>query len=132
MKSRLLFVACATETIPALSTRLMASGHRVRFTTCGMELLKKARRRQPDLIILDSHLPDMQVSTVCEIMDRVPWIARIPRLHLGVRAGFSPRRLHSPGHAHHAPILSNSQELLRQVHEMLHPSAIHHPWPERF
>ena len=85
MKSRLLLVACATDLLPSLSTNLAETGCRVRFATSGLELLKKARRRLPDLIVLDATLPDMDVTTVCEILSRLPSTATVPRLLLAAR-----------------------------------------------
>jgi two-component system alkaline phosphatase synthesis response regulator PhoP len=126
MKSRLLLVACAPDLPPSLSTNLAATGCRVRFATSGLELLKKARRRLPDLIVLDATLPDMDVTTVCEILSRLPSTATVPRLLLAARKCAFSEALPisgSPGDRPAPPF--NSEELKRRVHEML--GAVAHP-----
>ncbi len=74
----------------------------------------------PDLIILDATLPDMDVTTVCEILSRLPSTTAVPRLLLAARQGaFSeavPIRV-APGGRPAPPF--NSEELRRRVHDML-------------
>jgi hypothetical protein len=61
----------------SLSTSLAATGCRVRSATSGLELLKKARRRLPDWIILDAALADMDGTTAYEILSRLPSVGTI-------------------------------------------------------
>jgi two-component system alkaline phosphatase synthesis response regulator PhoP len=126
MKSRLLLVACATDLLPSLSTNLSATGCRVRFATSGLELLKKARRQLPDLIVLDATLPDMDVTTVCEILSRLPSTAAVPRLLLAERKCAFSEALPiggSPGDRPAPPF--NSEELRHRINEML--GVLAHP-----
>ena len=113
-------MACATDLLPSLSTNLAATGCRVRFATSGLELLKKARRRLPDLIVLDANLPDMDVATVCEILSRLRSIATVPRLQLAARKCAFSEAIPisgSPGDRPAPPF--NSEELRRRINEML-------------
>jgi CheY-like chemotaxis protein len=120
MKSHLLLVACATDLLPSLSTNLAATGCRIRFATSGLELLKRVRRLLPDLIVLDTTLPDMDVATVCKILSRLRSIATVPRLQLAARKYTFSEALPisgSPGDRPAPPF--NSEELRRRINEML-------------
>jgi DNA-binding response OmpR family regulator len=125
MKTCRLLVACAAEILPSLSAILAAAGHRVRFATSGLELLKKARLRQPDLILIDSNLPDMDATTVCEILSRLPSTTTVPCLLLASRGdAFSeavPFSAASGGRP--APPFS-PEELILRVNEALCVAAL--------
>jgi CheY-like chemotaxis protein len=125
MKTSLLLVGCANEILPALSANLAATGCRLRFATSGLELLKKARRRLPDLIILDATLPDMDGATACEILSRLPSTAAVPRLLLTEGEGTCSES--SPGSGASGARLGtrfNADELRRRVREMLGIAAL--------
>jgi len=123
MKPRLLLVACAAEILHSLSVHLAATGHRVQFAASGLELLKKARRRLPDLIILGGTLPDLDGTTVCEILSRLPSTTAVPRILLAPPAAtFSKTPAVSAITGGVAAPRFNSEELIRRVHELLgHP-----------
>jgi CheY-like chemotaxis protein len=127
MKSRLLLVACANDILPSFSNHLAPTGCRVRFANSGLELLKKARRRLPDLIIIAATLPDMDGTTVCEILSRLPSTSAVPRLLLAARESASSEALPISGASggQLAPPF-NSEELRQRVNEMLGVMA-HHP-----
>lgn len=55
---------------------------RVTLTNSGVEGLKAARRRPPDLVILDIIMPGMDGYTVCKEMRSDPLLARVPILFL--------------------------------------------------
>jgi len=125
MKSRLILVACATDIFPSLSTNLAAGGCRVQCASSALELLRKARRRQPDLIILDAPLPDMDVTTLCDILSRLPSTRAVPRLQLAARAEAfceAAPSMGAPGERPAPPF--NSQELMGRVNEMLGVAAL--------
>jgi DNA-binding response OmpR family regulator len=85
-----------------------------------LELLKKARRHLPDLIVLDASLPDMDVATVCEILSRLPSTTAVPRLLLAARPDAYSEAVPSndaPGDRPAPPF--NSEELVRRVNKML-------------
>ena len=113
-------MACATDLLPSLPTNLAAIGCRIRFATSGLELLKKARRQLPDLIVLDATLPDMDVTTVCEILSRLPSTATVPRLLLAAHKCAFSEALPISGSPSDQPAPPfNSEELRRRVNEML-------------
>ena len=113
-------MACATDLLPSLSPNLAATGCRVRFATSGLELLKKARRSLPDLIVLDANLPDMDVATVCEILSRLRSIATVPRLQLAARKCAFSVAISISGSPDDRPAPPfNSEELRRRINEML-------------
>ena len=120
MKPRLILAACDDQLLLPLSASLIAAGYRVQSAASGLELLRKARRRLPDLIILDSILPDMDGNTVCEILSLLPSTNSVPRILLAapVRA-FSPAPA-LPGFSGAAPAPRfDLNELARRVHEIL-------------
>jgi len=55
---------------------------RVLLTNSGVEGLKAARRRTPDLVILDIIMPGMDGYTVCREMRSDPLLAEVPILFL--------------------------------------------------
>jgi DNA-binding response OmpR family regulator len=55
---------------------------RVTLTSSGVEGLKAARRRPPDLVILDIIMPGMDGYTVCREMRADPFLADVPILFL--------------------------------------------------
>ena len=59
---------------------------RVTLTNSGVEGLKAARRRPPDLVILDIIMPGMDGYTVCREMRADPILADVPILFLTAKA----------------------------------------------
>lgn len=124
MRTRTILVACANDVMPSLSTYLAVTGCRVQFAATALEILRKARRRLPDLIILDAKLPDMDVATVCDILSRLPSTGTVPRLRLAARgSAFAevPRGGAMSGERPVAPF--NSAELIGRVNELLELAA---------
>jgi two-component system, OmpR family, alkaline phosphatase synthesis response regulator PhoP len=91
---------------------LTKAGHQVLTAASGHEAIEIIRLNQPDLILLDLMLPDIDGFGVCEILRRAPRTATIPVViltawattdarHLGLDLGaldyltkpFSPREL---------------------------------------
>ena len=52
----------------------------------GAEALKKARRRSPELIVLDLMLPEMDGFEICKMLRRDPVTAKIPIIMLTAKA----------------------------------------------
>jgi DNA-binding response OmpR family regulator len=124
MKPRLILVACAAANLPSLADNLAASGCRVQFAASGMDLLKKARRRVPDLIILSASLPDLDVTTVCDILSCLPSTAAVPRLHLAAREDAFDEVRPKLGPLCARPVLpSNPEDLLVRVNQLLSMAA---------
>ena len=90
-----------------------------------MELLRKARRRLPDLIILDATLPDMDVATVCDILRCLPSTGSVPRLRLAAGGeGFWEVAASRDAKDDRLALPFDSQELLGQVNAMLEMAAL--------
>ncbi|HJT87925.1 MAG TPA: response regulator, partial [Bryobacteraceae bacterium] len=66
----------------AISRLLEQSNFRVREAATGAEALQTARREQPDLVLLDIHLPDIDGYEVCRRLKAEPATARIPVVHI--------------------------------------------------
>jgi DNA-binding response OmpR family regulator len=120
MKTSVLLAAFETEVIQTLPLILMAAGHRVQIAASGLDALNKARRRPPNLIILDASLPDMDVTTICEILSLLPSTNAVPRLLLEARSQvFSTL----PAHGHAPPKDTvppfNPEELLSRINKAL-------------
>jgi len=116
----MVLAACDEQLLLPLSANLIAAGHRVQSATSGLELLRKARRWLPDLIILDSVLPDMDANTVCDILSLLPSTCAVPRILLAAPVpAFSPApALQDLSRDIRAPRF-DPNELARRVHEIL-------------
>ncbi|PYO73590.1 MAG: hypothetical protein DMD67_15465, partial [Gemmatimonadetes bacterium] len=59
----------------ALANLVKARGYRVHFVVTGRELLDLAPTVQPDAIVLDADLPDLDSVAVCRTLryNRAPW-----------------------------------------------------------
>ena len=72
MTKRILVVDDETEFSELLEFRLRLLNYEVSVAASGTEALAKARREQPDAILLDLLLPDLDGVTLCEIMAQEP------------------------------------------------------------
>jgi len=66
----------------ALTRMLERNNFRVKEAGTGSEALRIAREEQPDLVLLDVHLPDINGFEVCRMLKAEPATARIPVLHI--------------------------------------------------
>jgi two-component system alkaline phosphatase synthesis response regulator PhoP len=106
---RVLLVDNDAKTVELVQRYLKHDGYKVLTSYDGMEALRLAHKGQPDLIVLDLMLPDMDVSEVCRrlieesdvhiimLTDRTTEYYRLAGLDLGsddyVAKPFSPREL---------------------------------------
>ncbi len=67
--SRILFADVSPES-HAAGQELVRNGHTVIQTTDGLAALRLARQEQPDLIVLDIALPNLDGLTLCRILRR--------------------------------------------------------------
>jgi CheY-like chemotaxis protein len=109
MKKRILLVAVENDIVHSVPITLKLAGHNVEMAGCGLEAIKRARSLLPDLVLVDSILPDMDGATVVDILRRLPSTGELRTML------FKPRqRQHSVGtEAERAPL--NSSDVLAQV-----------------
>jgi CheY-like chemotaxis protein len=113
MRKRILLVASESDIVQSFPVTLRLAGHRVFVTDCGLGAIKQARTILPDLVLVDAMLPDMDGSTVIDILRRLPSTSDL-RTMLFKERGAPP----SAGTtAHREPV--NSSELLLQIAEIL-------------
>ncbi|MBI1839839.1 MAG: response regulator transcription factor [Verrucomicrobia bacterium] len=86
-KSKILVVDDEQDVTELLEFNLRSAGYDVISAEDGPAALKKAREGQPDLIILDVMLPDMEGTDVCKELRRDASTARIPIIMLTAKAG---------------------------------------------
>ena len=82
MRQKILVAENERETLELVGFSLSAEGYDILIAATGLEALKQARAVLPDLIILDSMLPDIDGATVCDILRRLPSTAPTPILLL--------------------------------------------------
>jgi CheY-like chemotaxis protein len=82
MKKRILLVSVDSDILKAVPLMLRLAGHRVLIADSGLEAIKKARELLPDLILVDAILPDMEGTTVVDILGRLPSTADLRALLL--------------------------------------------------
>jgi two-component system, OmpR family, alkaline phosphatase synthesis response regulator PhoP len=78
MRTKLLVVEDNTELLELIRLGLKQAGFTIYTATNGVDGLKKARTLQPDLIILDLILPELDGFAVCEALKRGADTATIP------------------------------------------------------
>ena len=131
MRKKILVVDDDAELVELLSFNLKQAGYVVGTAFDGADALKKARSFEPDLIVLDVMMPELDGFAVCEILRRDAATATIPILmltalssELGRMAGldsgasdfvskpFSPRM-----------IVARIEDLLKKAADLAHISA---------
>lgn len=85
-KQRVLVVDDEPETLELVEFNLRQAGFDVTTAADGAEALKKARSREPDLIVLDLMLPEMDGLEVCKALRRDTATACVPIVMLTARA----------------------------------------------
>jgi DNA-binding response OmpR family regulator len=116
MKKQILLVAHENDVLDSFPVTLTLAGHDVVVARGGLDAIKQARTVLPDVIVVDATLPDMDGSTVTEILQRLPSTNGIPTLLLKPR----PHRLMPlplQNEAIRAGLIQplNPGEMLRQV-----------------
>jgi two-component system phosphate regulon response regulator PhoB len=86
-KTKILVVDDEPDMLELLETNLTAAGYEVVIAADGREALEKARKAQPQLIVLDVMLPEMDGMEVCKSLRGNPATEAIPILMLTARAG---------------------------------------------
>jgi len=82
MQKRILVVDDDAELVELVSFNLKQAGYAIGTASNGMDAIKKARSLEPDLIVLDVMMPELDGFAVCEILRRDPATASIPIMML--------------------------------------------------
>jgi DNA-binding response OmpR family regulator len=131
MHKKILVVDDDAELVELVSFNLKQAGYTIGTASNGVEAIKKARTLEPDLIVLDVMMPELDGFAVCEILKRDKTTASIPIMmltalssELGRMAGlgsgasdfvtkpFSPRLL-----------IGRVEELLQKAAKMAQPAT---------
>ena len=86
MKPKILVVDDEPDAVELVSFNLKAAGFDVVTAADGAEALKRAKEHQPDLLVLDVMLPEVDGLEVCKIIRRDPSVAHIPIIMLTAKA----------------------------------------------
>ena len=82
MRKKILVVDDEAEIVELVSFSLKQAGYSIGTAFNGMDAIKKARSLEPDLIVLDVMMPELDGFAVCEILRRDPATASIPIMML--------------------------------------------------
>jgi DNA-binding response OmpR family regulator len=86
MKPKILVVDDEPDLLELLEVNFLAAGFIVLFASNGKEALRKAREKEPDLILLDVVLPGLDGLEVCRCLRQNAETSGIPILMLTARA----------------------------------------------
>jgi two-component system phosphate regulon response regulator PhoB len=86
MKSKILVVEDEPDALELILFNLRAAGYEVITAENGQEALRKARTTNPDLMLLDLMLPELDGLEVCKLLRRDPATANLPIIMLTARA----------------------------------------------
>src|SRR5207244_6461226 len=104
----------------ALANLVTAGGYRVHFVLSGRELLDRAPLVQPDVIVLDAYLPDLDSIAVCRALrqNRAPW--NMPVFVVTATPATKQQRLAAleAGAWDYVSVLLNPDELILKVDAM--------------
>ncbi len=86
VKSKILVVDDEPEAVELVEFNLKGAGYEVSTASDGAEALNKARRIQPNLVILDVMMPEIDGMEVCKLLRRDPVTSGIPIIMLTAKA----------------------------------------------
>jgi len=86
MKPKILVVDDEQDAIDLIEYNLQAAGYRVMTASDGLEAVQKTRASNPDVIVLDLMIPELDGLEVCKILRRDPATAAIPIIMLTAKA----------------------------------------------
>ena len=93
VRVKILVVDDEPETVELVEFNLAQAGYDVATARDGAEALESARRLQPQLIILDVMMPEMDGMEVCRLLRRDPATSAIPIIMLTAKASEADRIL---------------------------------------
>ena len=119
-KPRILLVDDEPIIVKAVEKRLQAEGYEVLVAADGQEALEKAKKENPNLIILDLMLPKMDGYKVCALLKKDVRYAQTPIVMFTARAQESDETLGLEcGADAYLKKPFNSQELLEKIKGLL-------------
>jgi len=119
-KAKILLVDDEESIVEMVRKRLEASGYDVVVAMDGQEALDKARKENPDLIILDLMLPKMNGYEVCTMLKQDEQYKKIPILLFTARAQQKDEELgYECGADGFIRKPFEAQELLKQIRSLL-------------
>jgi two-component system phosphate regulon response regulator PhoB len=87
VKTKILVVDDEPDVLDLVTYNLHQAGFQTETAIDGAEALRKARSAEPDLIVLDLMLPEMDGLEVCKLLRRDTKTSRIPIIMLTAKAG---------------------------------------------
>ena len=82
MRKKILVVDDDAELVELISFNLKQAGYTIGTASNGVDAIKKAHSLEPDLIVLDVMMPELDGFAVCEILRRDTATASIPIMML--------------------------------------------------
>jgi DNA-binding response OmpR family regulator len=82
MRKKILVVDDDAELVELISFNLKQAGYSIGTACNGVEALKKTHSLEPDLIVLDVMMPELDGFAVCEILRRDPATVAVPIMML--------------------------------------------------
>lgn len=132
-KPRVLVVDDEPDTVELIAFNLRNAGYDVVSAADGSEALKKARSTEPELIILDLMLPEVDGLEVCKILRADPVTQRIPILMLTAKAAEVDRILGLElGAKDYVTKPFSPRELILRVRNLLAQGAVEETKPQVF
>jgi two-component system, OmpR family, alkaline phosphatase synthesis response regulator PhoP len=125
MRQNILIADDEPELVELVRWILSKEGYQVHSAANSLEAINRARELLPDLIVLDLVMPDLDGTSACEILRRLPSTASIPVLMVTGCATQNARfvALNSGVSAYMTKPFTPSQ-LVSKVHELL---AVEYP-----
>jgi DNA-binding response OmpR family regulator len=125
MLKKILVVEDDADLLELLAFNLRKAGFQVGTASDGIEALKKAKSLNPDLVLLDAMIPELDGFAVCETLRRDPRRTRLPVLMLTALSGTLSRiQGLEAGANDYMTKPFNIKELLRRIEGLLRVPSI--------
>lgn len=119
-KGKILVVDDEVNITQILEFSIGAEGYEVITAMNGEEAIEKARREQPDLIILDIMMPHVDGYEACRILKTNPMTKAIPVVLLTAKGRDIDKRLgHEVGAVDYIVKPFSPNKLIERIHELL-------------
>ena len=103
-----------------IKNRLSANGFKVFTAKTGYDAIEIAKKEQPDLIILDVMLPDLNGRVVCRILKEDESTAKIPVIFLTAKDTMEDKMAeYDVGGECHIPKPFNGKDLVNKINRTL-------------